>query len=148
MSSVSIKNTKPKYPETIFGTRCMAENWTICCPNKHLKYDRYSQSKEVIQIQYRGGIYRVFVCTDKCMKVIKGMSLKNPDLFKKLFIKLIKPNGDIILKHRDTHIPCQIAKKVDTYETKKQKGGRTRTRTTRRNKLNVQRKTRKHIIKY
>jgi hypothetical protein len=48
------------------------------------------------------------------------MAKSNPGQFKKLFIKMVKPNGDMILKHRDTGKVAQIAQKVDTY---KQKGG-------------------------
>ena len=49
-----------------------------------------------------------------------------------MFVKLVKPNGDLVLQHRDTHKVAQIAQKVDTYDdkssssaskTKKQKGG-------------------------
>lgn len=124
MSSEDLKK-KPRYPETIFGTNCMGENWTVCCPNFHLKYDRYSQTKRVTQIKYKGGIYRIFFCSAKCEKDIKS-ALNNPELFKKQFIKGFKPNGDMIVKHKDTNIPCQIAVKIDTYsddKTAKQKGG-------------------------
>jgi hypothetical protein len=137
MTSEDLKK-KPRYPETIFGTNCMGENWTICCPNRHLKYDRYSQTKQVIQIKYRGGIYRVFFCTNKCAKIIKNLAYTRPDDFKKLFIKSFKPNGDMVIKHRDTNVPCQVAIKIDTYsdsgnKTAKQKGGSGRAMT-RRNK--------------
>jgi hypothetical protein len=129
---------KPKSPETIFGTNCMGENWTVCCPNFHLKYDRYSQTKRVTQIKYRGGIFRIFFCSPSCEKNIKGMALNTPDTFKKLFIKSVKPNGDLVIKHKDTNVPCQIAIKIDTYsdsgnKTAKQKGGSGRA-TSRRNK--------------
>ena len=129
---------KPKSPETIFGTNCMGENWTVCCPNFHLKYDRYSQTKRVTQIKYRGGIYRIFFCSPSCEKNIKGMALNTPDTFKRLFIKSVKPNGDLVIKHKDTNVPCQIAIKIDTYsdsggKTAKQKGGSGRS-VTRRNK--------------
>ena len=130
---------KPKSPETIFGTNCMGENWTVCCPNFHLKYDRYSQTKRVTQIKYRGGIYRIFFCSPSCEKNIKGMALNTPDTFKKLFIKSVKPNGDLVIKHKDTNVPCQIAIKIDTYsdsggsKNAKQKGGSGRAMT-RRNK--------------
>lgn len=139
MPSEELKK-KPRYPETIFGTNCMGENWTVCCPNKHLKYDRYSQTKQVIQIKYRGGIYRIFFCSNKCAKFIKNLSFTRPDDFKKLFIKSFKPNGDMVIKHRETNVPCQIAIKIDTYsgsgsgdKTAKQKGGSGRAMT-RRNK--------------
>jgi hypothetical protein len=143
MSAAELKNKKPKYPETTSGTHCMGEGWTVCCPNKHLMYDRYIPTKEVENIYYKGGIYRVFVCTARCLSIIKSISKKNPELFKKLFIKGVKSNGDLILKHRDTGVVAQIAKKIDTYTetksaskgkgkgkgkgksfTKKQKGGR------------------------
>jgi len=137
MSSEDIKK-KPKYPETIFGTNCMGENWTVCCPNFHLKYDRYSQTKRVTQIKYKGGVYRIFFCSPNCEKNIKNNALTSPEIFKKQFIKGFKPNGDMIVKHKDTNIPCQIAVKVDTYsdsgdKTAKQKGG-SGYRRTRRNK--------------
>ena len=115
-------NKKPKYPETIFGTNCMGENWTVCCPNFHLKYDRYSQTKRVTQIKYRGGVYRIFFCSPNCEKNIKSMALNNPDSFKKLFIKSFKPNGDMLVKHKDTNVPCQVAVKVDTYSDSGSKG--------------------------
>ena len=82
-----LKKTKPKYPETTMGTHCMGDNWTVCCPYKHPIYDRYHQTKLVIQIYYKGGIYRVYVCTDKCAKNIKRLAFKQPDKFKKMFIK-------------------------------------------------------------
>jgi hypothetical protein len=140
MPSEDLKK-KPKHPETIFGTNCMGENWTVCCPNFHLKYDRYSQTKRVTQIKYRGAIYRVFFCSNNCEKNIKNMALNTPDTFKRLFIKGFKPNGDMILKHKDTNVPCQIGIKIDTYsdskgagdKTEKQKGG-SGYRRTRRNK--------------
>jgi hypothetical protein len=137
MTSEDFKK-KPKYPETIYGTNCMGENWTVCCPNRHLKYNRYSQTKQVIQIKYRGGIYRVFFCTNKCGKIIKYLAYNRPDDFKKLFIKSFKPNGDMVIKHRDMNVPCQVAIKIDTYsdsgnKTAKQKGGSGRSMT-RRNK--------------
>jgi hypothetical protein len=140
MSSEDMKK-KPKYPETIFGTNCMGENWTVCCPNFHLKFDRYSQTKRVTQIKYRGGIYRIFFCSPNCEKNIKNMALNTPDVFKKQFIKGFKPNGNMIVKHKDTNVPCQIAVKIDTYsdskgagdKTEKQKGG-SRRAMTRRNK--------------
>ncbi len=76
------------------------------------------------------------------------MALNTPDTFKKLFIKSVKPNGDLVIKHKDTNVPCQIAIKIDTYSDKsggsgsgsgsgsknvKQKGGSGRAMT-RRNK--------------
>jgi hypothetical protein len=134
MSAAEIKRVKPKYPENINGTHCMGDHWTVCCPNKHLQFDRYQQTKEVVQVYYKGGIYRVFVCTAKCSKDLKTIAKNNPNQFKKLFIKGVKPNGDLILKHRDTGVIAQIAQKIDTYndksgksgksgKTKKQKGG-------------------------
>ena len=137
MPSEELKK-KPKYPETIFGTNCMGENWTVCCPMRHLKYNRYSQTKQVIHIKYRGGIYRIFFCSNKCAKFIKNLSYNHPDNFKKLFIKSFKPNGDMVIKHKDTNVPCQVAVKIDTYndsgnKTAKQKGGSGRAMT-RRNK--------------
>ena len=66
------------------------------------------------------------------------MALNTPDTFKKLFIKSVKPNGDLVIKHKDTNVPCQIAIKIDTYsdsggKNAKQKGGSGRAMT-RRNK--------------
>ena len=138
MPSEDLKK-KPKLPETIFGTNCMGENWTVCCPNFHLKYDRYAQTKRVTQVKYRGSIYRVFFCSNNCEKNIKSMALNSPDKFKKFFIKSFKPNGDMVVKHKDTNVPCQIGIKIDTYSDEKpakQKGGsRRRGRgQTRRNK--------------
>jgi hypothetical protein len=124
-----LKKTKPKYPETTMGTHCMGDNWTVCCPYKHPVYDRYHQTKLVIQIYYRGGIYRVYVCTDKCAKNIKRLAFKQPDKFKKMFIKSIKPNGDMILKHYITGETIQIAKKMDTYEEKKKSSSKTNKKT-------------------
>ena len=140
MPSEDVKK-KPKHPETIFGTNCMGENWTVCCPNFHLKFDRYAQTKRVTQIKYKGGIYRIFFCSPNCEKNIKNNAFTSPEIFKKQFIKGFKPNGDMIIKHKDTNIPCQIAVKVDTYsdskgaddKTAKQKGG-SGYRRTRRNK--------------
>jgi hypothetical protein len=134
-SSEDLKK-KPKYPETIFGTNCMGENWTVCCPNFHLKYDRYAQTKRVTQIKYKGGVYRIFFCSPNCEKNIKNNALTSPEVFKKQFIKSFKPNGDMVVKHKDTNVPCQIAIKIDTYSDSKdakQKGG-SRRATTRRNK--------------
>jgi hypothetical protein len=136
-SSEDLKK-KPKSPETIFGTNCMGENWTVCCPNFHLKYDRYSQTKRVTQIKYKGAVYRIFFCSPSCDKNIKSMALNTPDTFKRLFIKSVKPNGDLVIKHKDTNVPCQIAIKIDTYSDSgsknvKQKGGSGRS-VTRRNK--------------
>ena len=48
MTTKELKENKPKYPETTTGTHCMGEGWTVCCPNKHLLYDRYIQTKQVI----------------------------------------------------------------------------------------------------
>ena len=136
MSSSKINKYKPKYPQTIDGTHCMGNHWTVCCPNRHLQYQRYQTTKEVIQIMYKGGIYRVFVCTNKCSSDISKLSKNSPEQFKKIFIKGIKPNGDLILKHRDTGKVAQIAQKIDTYDyknesskTKKQKGGSWKLRT-------------------
>ena len=130
MSAAELNKSKPKYPENIEGTHCMGNHWTVCCPNKHLQYQRYQPTKEVIQIHYKGGIYRVFVCTQKCLSDITNLAKNKPEQFKKLFIKGTKSNGDLILKHRDTGAVAQIAQKIDTYEeksgskkTKKQKGG-------------------------
>lgn len=130
MSSSKINKDKPKYPQTIDGTHCMGNHWTVCCPNRHLQYQRYQTTKEVIQVYYKGGIYRVFVCTQQCSRDIRHLAKTNPEKFKKLFIKGVKPNGDLILKHRDTGKVAQIAQKIDTYDekssskkTKKQKGG-------------------------
>ena len=130
MSAAELNKSKPKYPENIEGTHCMGNHWTVCCPNKHLQYQRYQPTKEVIQIHYKGGIYRVFVCTQKCLSDITNLAKTKPEQFKKLFIKGTKSNGDLILKHRDTGTVVQIAQKIDTYEeksgskkTKKQKGG-------------------------
>jgi hypothetical protein len=66
------------------------------------------------------------------------LAFTRPDDFKKLFIKSFKPNGDMVVKHRETNVPCQIAIKIDTYsdsgnKTAKQKGGSGRAMT-RRNK--------------
>ena len=113
MSNEALK-IKPKYPETLTGTHCMGEGWTVCCPNKHIKYDRYNPTKQVVNLYYKGGIYRVFVCTTGCLRAIKKIAA-NPEMFKKIFIKGVKPNGDLILKHRDTGAVAQIAKKIDTY---------------------------------
>ena len=124
MSAAEIKRVKPKYPENINGTHCMGDHWTVCCPNKHLQFDRYQQTKEVVQVYYKGGIYRVFVCTAKCSKDLKTIAKSNPNQFKKLFIKGVKPNGDLILKHRDTGVIAQIAQKIDTYHDKSSKSGK------------------------
>jgi hypothetical protein len=130
MSSSTINKYKPKYPQNIEGMHCMGNHWTVCCPNRHLQYQRYQTTKEVIQVYYKGGIYRVFVCTLQCSRDIRHLAKTNPEKFKRLFIQGVKPNGDLILKHRDTGEVAQIAQKVDTYEekggskkTKKQKGG-------------------------
>jgi hypothetical protein len=64
------------------------------------------------------------------------MALNKPDTFKRLFIKSVKPNGDLVIKHKDTNVPCQIGIKIDTYQddkSAKQKGGSGRA-TARRNK--------------
>lgn len=64
------------------------------------------------------------------------MALNTPDTFKRLFIKSVKPNGDLVIKHKDTNVSCQIAIKIDTYsdsKDEKQKGGSGRA-TMRRNK--------------
>ena len=124
MSAAELKRVKPKYPENINGTHCMGDHWTVCCPNRHLQFDRYQQTKEVVQVYYRGGIYRVFVCTTKCSKDLKTIAKNNPNQFKKLFIKGVKPNGDLILKHRDTGVVAQIAQKIDTYDDKSSKTGK------------------------
>jgi hypothetical protein len=116
MSAKELKAKKPKYPETVLGTHCMGENWTVCCPNKHLMYERYQPTKDVIQLKYKGGIYRVFVCTKKCSKDISSMAINTPEHFKSVFIKSVKPNGDLVLKHRDTGVVAQVARKVDTYD--------------------------------
>jgi hypothetical protein len=136
MLASELKKLKPTYTENIEGTHCMGNHWTVCCPNKHLQYQRYQPTKEVIQIHYKGGIYRVFVCTHKCSSDITNLAKNSPEQFKKLFIKGYKPNGDLILKHRDTGKVAQISQKVDTYEekggskkTKKQKGGYLKRRT-------------------
>jgi hypothetical protein len=130
MSAAELNKSKPKYPQNIEGTHCMGNHWTVCCPNRHLQYQRYQPTKEVIQVKYKGGIYRVFVCTQKCLNDITNLAKNNPSQFKKLFIKGVKQNGDLILKHRDTGEVAQVAQKIDTYEekgsskkTKKQKGG-------------------------
>lgn len=130
MSSSKINKDKPKYPQNLEGMHCMGNHWTVCCPNRHLQYDRYQPTKEVIQVYYKGGIYRVFVCTKKCSRDLRNLAKNNPEQFKKLFIKMVKPNGDLVLKHRDTGEVAQVAQKVDSYEekggskkTKKQKGG-------------------------
>jgi hypothetical protein len=53
------------------------------------------------------------------------LAKNNPALFKKTFIKRVKQNGDLILKHRDTGVAAQIAKKIDTYtESKPSKKGK------------------------
>jgi hypothetical protein len=124
MSAAELKRVKPKYPENINGTHCMGDHWTVCCPNRHLQFDRYQQTKEVVQVYYKGGIYRVFVCTAKCSKDLKTIAKSNPNQFKKLFIKGVKPNGDLILKHRDTGVIAQIAQKIDTYDDKSGKSGK------------------------
>jgi len=72
------------------------------------------------------------------------MALNTPDVFKKQFIKSFKPNGDMVVKHKDTNVPCQIAIKIDTYsgsgdKTAKQKGGSGRTRTRRNKKYSTSR---------
>ena len=87
MSDKELKAKKPKYPETVLGTHCMGDGWTVCCPNKHIQFDRYQPTKDVIQVKYNGGIYRVFVCTKKCVKDITSMARDNPEHFKSVFIK-------------------------------------------------------------
>ncbi len=79
------------------------------------------------------------------------MALNSPDVFKKQFIKSFKPNGDMVVKHKDTNVPCQIAIKIDTYsdsgnKTAKQKGGSGRTRT-RRNKKYLKSRSRSRFSK-
>jgi hypothetical protein len=113
---------------TLFGTCRLNKIYNNNNLNNLINYSH--STKEVIQIYYKGGIYRVFVCTQKCSKDLHNISKNSPEQFKKLFIKGVKPNGDLILKHRDTGIVAQIAQKIDTYEekngskkTKKQKGG-------------------------
>lgn len=153
MSAAELKKIKPKYTENLEGTHCMGNHWTVCCPNRHLQYQRYQTTKEVIQVNYKGGIYRVFICTNKCSRDISNLAKNSPELFKKFFIKSIKPNGDLILKHRDTGKIAQIAQKVDTYEyknaskkTKKQKGGflKLRTRSSKRKHKHGCGHTKKH----
>ena len=151
MSAEDLKKNKPKYPENIEGMHCMGNHWTVCCPNKHLQYQRYQPTKEVIQVYFKGGIYRVFVCTQRCSRDLTNLAKKSPDQFKKLFIKSIKPNGDLILKHRDTGIVAQIAQKVDTYQekgkTKKQKGGSSKSFTRSRKHKRRRAHTRKHKMR-
>jgi len=143
-----LKKTKPKYPETTMGTHCMGDNWTVCCPYHARLYDRYHQTKLVIQIYYRGGIYRVYVCTDKCGNNLKRLAFKQPDKFKKMFIKSIKPNGDIVLKHHITGETTQIAKKMDTYVEKKTKQTkRTKQVGGRRNKTHTRKRSHKYTVK-
>lgn len=145
MSKEELKATKPKYPETTSGTHCMGDGWTICCPNKHLMYDRYIPTKQVVNLYYKGGVYRIFVCTTRCLSEVKNMAKNNPELFKKTFVKSVKQNGDLVLKHRDTGAVAQIAKKIDTYTEHKsgknkkmsvkiQYGGYSRSYTRRRNR--------------
>jgi hypothetical protein len=133
MLASELKKIKPKYTENIEGTHCMGNHWTVCCPNKHLQYQRYQPTKEVIQIHYKGGIYRVFVCTQKCLSDITNFAKNKPEQFKKLFIKGTKSNGDLILKHRDTGEVAQIAQKIDTYE---EKGGSKKTKKQKKGYLN------------
>jgi hypothetical protein len=140
-SSQELKKIKPKYPETITGTHCMGDTWTVCCPYNHPLYDRYHQTKLVIQIYYKGGIYRVYVCSKKCANNLKRLSFKQPDKFKKMFIKSFKANGDMILKHYGTGETTQIAKKMDTYVEKK-------TKQTKRAKQVGGRRYKKYTIKH
>jgi hypothetical protein len=125
MSDKESKVKKPKYPETVLGTHCMGENWTVCCPNKHLQFDRYQPTKDVIQIKYNGGVYRVFVCTKKCVKDITSMAKDNPEHFKSVFIKSVKPNGDLVLKHEKSSSGGGYSSKR-LKKTKKRRGGNIR----------------------
>lgn len=146
-SMQELKKIKPKYPETLTGTHCMGDNWTVCCPYKHPLYDRYHQTKLVIQIYYKGGIYRVYVCTDKCAKNLKRLAFKEPNKFKKMFVKKIKPNGDMVLKHYITGETIQIAKKIDTYQEKKSVSGN-KTKKIKSTKQNGGRSLKKRIYNY
>jgi phosphotransferase system IIB component len=146
MSKEELKAKKPKYTETTTGTHCMGEGWTVCCPNKHLMYDRYIPTKQVVSLYYKGGIYRIFVCTTRCLSEVKNMAKNNPELFKKTFVKSVKQNGDLVIKHRDTGAIAQIAKKVDTYtENKTRKKGKTsvKIQTGGRSRCNTRRRTRR-----
>jgi hypothetical protein len=72
-----------------------------------------------------GHKYTFYTCCRTCCKDMLMLQKKNPAEFKRRYVKGTK-NGNLYLKHKDTHKVVQIAKKSNTKGTKKSKCGKSK----------------------
>ena len=96
------KNTK--------GKACSSANCTACCPHMATIGDRYMATTQSHILQFNGKKYKVFTCCKACFDQMQIYAKTNPRQFNKLYIYKILPNGNLVLQHRFTHKPVQIAK--------------------------------------
>lgn len=72
-----------------------------------------------------GHKYTFYTCCRTCCKDMLLLQRKNPTEFKRRYVKGTK-NGNLYLKHKDTHKVVQIAKKSNAKGTNKSKCGKSK----------------------
>lgn len=72
-----------------------------------------------------GHKYTFYTCCRTCCKDMLMLQKKNPTEFKRRYVKGTK-NGNLYLKHKNTHKVVQIAKKSNTKGTNKSKCGKSK----------------------
>lgn len=72
-----------------------------------------------------GHKYTFYTCCRTCCKDMLMLHKRNPAEFKRRYVKGIK-NGNLYLKHKDTHKVVQIAKKSNAKGTNRSKCGKSK----------------------
>lgn len=92
-----------------------------------------------------GHKYTFYTCCRTCCKDMLMLQKKNPAEFKRRYVKGTK-NGNLYLKHKDTHKVVQIAKKSNAKGTNKSKCRKSKNNNSKNNSKNSK-KNKKSTLK-
>lgn len=109
------KTTTRKIKKTLKNTRnekCSKNNYSVCCPHNKLTNNKYAATNEKSILKYQNKKYKLYTCCLMCSDAMNKLASSNPNKFKKLYIKSINKNGDLLLKNIHTNKFVQIAKLI------------------------------------
>ena len=109
-----IKKTR-KVKKQLLNTRnekCSKNNYTSCCPHNKMTNNKYAATNEKSILHYNNHKYELHTCCMMCAGAMNELSKSNPNKFKKLYIKSVNKNGNLLLKNVHTKKFVQIAKKL------------------------------------
>ena len=114
--NIRLKNKKTKKIKNfLLNTRnekCSKNNYTSCCPHNKLTNNKYAATNEKSVLHYNKHEYELYTCCMMCSAAMNKMAKNDPSKFKKLYIKSINKNGDLLLKNIHSNKFVQIAKKL------------------------------------